>query len=112
MKKCNLDGRGVPLIVVGEKCFYGYAPNNNDEIREAAMIGLSDADKAKVEANITKLKANSEEFKKAHADRIKLIKERKNNTQKKTDDQQLTYLWILMGLLIIGLGFVLTKKKK
>ena len=34
-KKCEYESRGVPLIVVGEKCFQGYADFMQQDLRDA-----------------------------------------------------------------------------
>ncbi len=35
LKKCNLTSYGVPLVVIGDKCFQGYGPKTGDEYRNA-----------------------------------------------------------------------------
>ena len=46
LKKCEYESGGVPVLVIGEKCFQGYAEFMNDELHEAVAADLSDEDKA------------------------------------------------------------------
>ena len=45
LEKCNYTSGGVPVIVVGDKCFQGYADFMQQELRAAIEVDLSDADK-------------------------------------------------------------------
>ena len=66
LKKCEYESGGVPVLVIGEKCFQGYADSMQGELREAVEVGLSDEDKAAaaenkkameiIEKNLTKTK--------------------------------------------------------
>ena len=41
LKKCEYDSGGVPVIVVGDKCFQGYADFMQQELRDAVEVGMS-----------------------------------------------------------------------
>ena len=45
-KQCEYESRGLPVIVVGEKCFQGYADFMQKDLRDAVEVDLSDDEKA------------------------------------------------------------------
>ncbi len=45
VKKCELQSGGVPLIVIRDKCFQGYAEFMNDDIRSAIANAPVEAQK-------------------------------------------------------------------
>ena len=45
LKKCEYESGGVPVMVVGEKCFQGYGDSMGDSIRAAIEIDMDDAAK-------------------------------------------------------------------
>ncbi len=94
LKKCNYDKGYIPVIVVGDKCFQGYGKNMNDDIRDALT------EKMKSE------KKNDEPTTKPST-----IKER-TIAIKPVQKNSMTPLYILFGLLVLGFGFVLFRKKK
>ena len=112
LKKCEFESGGVPVIVVGEKCFQGYADFMGTEIRDAVAVGLSDADKAAATANRQAMDSNAEKFKSENAARANVIVERTADAQKKTEKNPVIYFYGLLALLVVGLGFVLVRKKK
>lgn len=73
--KCKYESRGVPVIVVGDKCFQGYADFMQQDLRDAVEVDLSDEDKATAAANKKAMEENAETFKKEHADRVNAISE-------------------------------------
>lgn len=75
LAKCNYDNGGVPVIVVGEKCFQGYADFMQQELRDAVEADMSDSDKATAAENKKALEANPEKFKADNADRTQAISE-------------------------------------
>ena len=75
LKKCEYESGGVPVLVIGEKCFQGYADFMQAELREAVEADLSDADKATAAENKKALEENAEEFKNSHQDRTSAISE-------------------------------------
>ena len=80
-KKCEYESRGVPMIVVGEKCFQGYADFMQQQLRDAVEVDLSDAEKATAAENKKALEENAEQFKQEHADRANAISEFKAASQ-------------------------------
>lgn len=75
LKKCEYDNGGVPVIVIGEKCFQGYADFMQTELREAIEVDLSDSDKATAAENKKAMEENAEEFKNSHADQKATVTE-------------------------------------
>ena len=75
LEKCEYESGGVPVLVIGEKCFQGYADFMQGELREAIEADLSDADKATAAENKKALEENAEDFKSSHSDRTSAISE-------------------------------------
>ena len=75
--KCEYESRGVPVIVVGEKCFQGYADFTQQDLRDAVEAYLSDEEKATAAENKKAMEENAEQFKQEHADRANAISEYK-----------------------------------
>lgn len=75
--KCEYESRGVPVIVVGEKCFQGYADFMQQDLRDAVEADLSDEEKATAAENKKALEENAEQFKQKHADRANAVSEYK-----------------------------------
>ena len=123
LQTCKYESGGVPVIVVGEKCFQGYADFMQAEIREAVEVGLSDSDKAAVAENKKALAEDAEKFKTEHSDRVNAISEyvveTSEDAQKKNDVKQpgdsSIWFYALLIALVAALGFVLVgtgNKKK
>lgn len=115
LKKCEYESGGVPVLVVGEKCFQGYADFMQKDLREAVEADMSDADKATAAENKKALEENAEKFKAEHADRVDAISEYtvagNENAQKKTSNAGSSiWFYVLLVALVAGLGFVLLKK--
>ena len=122
LKKCEYESGGVPVLVIGEKCFQGYADSMADDLRAAIEVDMDDAAKSVAAENKKSLAADAGAFKKAHEDRLTAIVEReivatddaaqkKNNavTPAKRSDSGWVFYVILVAL-VLGLGFVLTRK--
>ena len=45
LSKCGYDNGGVPVLVIGEKCFQGYADSMQGDLRAAIEVDLTDAQK-------------------------------------------------------------------
>ncbi len=129
LSKCKYDNGGVPVIVIGEKCFQGYADFMQDDLRAAVAVDLSDADKALAEENKKAMAEDAEKFKSEHSDRASAISEYKpgaDNAQQApaaaeesavaaTEQPAGESPWVFYGILIAlvaALGFVLIRKKK
>jgi len=73
--KCGYQKGGVPVVVIGDKCFQGYADSVKAEWREAVEADLTDEQKAAAAANKTALEQDKDAFIAAHADRKNAISE-------------------------------------
>ena len=124
LKKCEYESGGVPVLVIGEKCFQGFADSMADDVRAAVEVDMTDEAKAIAAENKKSLETDADAFKQAHEDRQNAIVERevksadddaekKNNAvkpAKKSDNSWVFY--IILIALVLGLGFVLTRKGK
>ncbi len=120
LKKCKYESGGVPVLVIGEKCFQGYANSMADDLRAAVEVDMTDAAKSIAAENKKAIAADADAFKRAHEDRPNAIVERKvksanddaqkknNKVAKKTDSGWVFY--VILVALVVGLGFVLTRK--
>lgn len=77
LKKCEYESGGVPVMVIGEKCFQGYADFMQQDLRDAIEVDLTDEEKAVAAENKKALEENAEQFKQEHADRTEAISEYK-----------------------------------
>ena len=114
LQKCEYTSGGVPVLVVGEKCFQGYADFMQQELRDAVEIDMSDGDKADAAANREAMKSDAEGFKAQHADRATAVSEygaaQAAAAQKKINSS--IWFYGLLVVLVAALGFVLVKKDK
>jgi len=123
LKKCEYESGGVPVLVIGEKCFQGYAEPMNGELREAVEIDLDDAAKATAAENKKALEEDAEKFKSEHSDRTSAITEyvsetpsasaddeKKNNVSKAQGEGSTIWFYALLIALVAALGFVLVGK--
>ena len=67
--KCGYKNGGVPVIVVGEKCFQGYADYMQKDLRDAVEVDLTDAQKKAAKANQEKMAIDKDAFVKANSKR-------------------------------------------
>lgn len=119
LAKCEYESGGVPVIVVGEKCFQGYADFMQQELRDAVEVDLSDEAKATAAANKAALEANPEQFKADHADRASAVSEYNAAAaqaapapEKKTSGESSYVFYAILIALVAALGVVLIRKKK
>lgn len=114
LKKCEYKTGGVPVIVVGDKCFQGYADFMQKDIRTAVEADLSDEDKKIAQSNKEALKKNPDEFRKQNSVRQTALTEyqveKKVETQKKNKIDPNYYFYGILVVLIIALGIVLLRK--
>ncbi len=94
LKKCKFQSGGVPVIVVNDKCFQGYAEFMNTDIM--AALGAADVASDKVIAD-----AKDESVAQLPPEQIH-----------PADKGTTTMLYVLLGLLVAALGVVLFVKKK
>lgn len=115
IKKCNYNSGGVPVMVIGEKCFQGYADSMQDDIRSAIEIDLTDAQKQSAADNKASFDKDKKSFVASHANRKDSIKEvsikKKLISDSDTDTTNITLI-ILMVLLVGALGIIFFKKQK
>lgn len=120
LKKCEYDSGGVPVIVVGDKCFQGYADFMQQELRDAVEADLSDADKQQAAENKKMLEENPDDFKAKHSDRQQAITEynaaaaaaQAAADEKKNNSASPVYFYVLLIVFVAALAFVLVKKDK
>ena len=121
LKKCEYDNGGVPVIVVGDKCFQGYADFMQQELRDAVEADLSDADKRDSVEISKEFEADEEAFRAKHADRQNAITEynaaaaaaaEKMAAEKKSNSASSVWFYALLIVLVAALGFVLVRKDK
>ena len=122
LKKCKYESGGVPVLVIGEKCFQGYADSMADDLRAAVEADMTDEQKSAVAENKKALAANGDAFKQEHEDRKNAIVEREvknanDDAQKKNREVKTTkksdmgwVFYVILVVLVFGLGFVLTRK--
>lgn len=73
LTKCEYKSGGVPVIVVGEKCFQGYANSMQDTLRAAVEVDLTDEQKQSAKDNKAKLAENKDAFVSENANRKQAI---------------------------------------
>lgn len=83
INKCKYTSGGVPVLVIGDKCFQGYGESMNDTLREAIEIDLTDAQKKSAAANRTEMSKDKDGFVASHSDRLNAISEKTNGAKKK-----------------------------
>ncbi len=79
LKKCEYDNGGVPVLVVGDKCFQGYADFMQQELRDAVEADLSDSEKATAAENKKAMEENADDFRSKHAEQKGTITEHTAN---------------------------------
>ena len=118
LKKCKYNSGGVPVIVVGDKCFQGYADFMQQELRDAVEVDMDAAAKDKAAENKKAMDTDPENFKSKHPDRQNAITEYNPDEQvaeneKKNDRTHSTiYFYALIVVLVLALGIVLVRKDK
>ena len=114
VEKCEYKSGGVPIIVVGEKCFQGYADFMEKELRDAVAVDMSDTELAVADANRDAMAKDIEKFKSDNTNRANIIANYDTDEQKKTDadERDLTYMYGLLILLALGLGYIVFRKRK
>lgn len=124
LKKCEYESGGVPVLVIGEKCFQGYGDSMQADVRAAIEVDLDDNAKSAAAKNKSEMEQGADDFRANHTERESAIVERETVTandesaQKKTEkhaSKKSGGNWILYLVLVVllgGLGFVLTRKSK
>jgi glutaredoxin len=111
LKKCKLDSYGIPLVVIGDKCFQGFAKGTTEkEYREALDISLSEKEKEIVEQAKAELAANPAAARKENAERVARAKAENIDVEKQNGNG---LLYGLLGVLAAALlAVILFPKKK
>ncbi len=117
LSKCKYDNGGVPVIVIGDKCFQGYADFMQQELRDAVEIDMSAEDKKIASENKKSFDADPEKFKADRKDRLQAIttfdaSKPAVQPEKKIEKGTTLYFWAFLAVLVIALGVVLVRKKK
>ena len=115
LEKCKYESGGVPVIVVGDKCFQGFGEATKPEMRTAIEVDLTDEQKQVAASNKAEMEKNKDAFVTAHADRKNAISEKKTKTTTTSKTKVNITDILLYGFLIVlfvGMGFVLLKKHK
>jgi hypothetical protein len=81
LKKCEYESGGVPVIVVGKKCFQGFGESTQPELRTAVEVDLTDEQKQTAASNKAEMQKDKDAFIAAHADRKEAVSEK--DTKKK-----------------------------
>ncbi len=119
LKKCEYESGGVPVIVIGEKCFQGYAEFMQQELRDAIEVDMSDDAKKIAADNKSAMEKDADAFKAANADRANAVSNfadtataEVQDVQKKNESGSSIYFYALLVALVAALGFVLIRKDK
>ena len=80
--KCGYQKGGVPVLVIGEKCFQGYADSMQQNLRDAIEADLTQEQKNAAVANKAALESNRDAFVASHSDRKNAISEKDNQKKK------------------------------
>ena len=81
--KCGYNKGGVPVLVVGEKCFQGYSDASQNDLRAAIEIDLTAEQKSAAASNKAEMAKDRNKFIASHSDRKNAISEK--DTQKKNN---------------------------
>lgn len=116
LEKCKYESGGVPVMVIGEKCFQGYADFMQQELRDAIEADMSDDDKQTAAANKAEMEKDAAGFKTANADRANAVSEYDATVAaeqaKDAASGSSWVFWAVLIALVAGLGFVVLRKGK
>ena len=73
IKQCEYTSGGVPVLVVGDKCFQGYADSMQNAIRSAIEVDLSEEQKKSAVSNKAEFDKDKKAFAESHKDRLNAI---------------------------------------
>lgn len=112
--KCEYKSGGVPVLVIGEKCFQGYSDKMQSDLRAAVEADLSAEQKKSAAANKAEMEKDRDAFVKSHSERQNAVSEKdiKKKITKKSGETSNIILYVFIGLLLVGLGAILFKKQK
>ena len=116
LAKCEYESGGVPVLVIGEKCFQGYADFMEQDLRDAVEADMSDSDKETAANNRRAFQADADAFRAEHSDRAGAVIEydagAQNANTPATAQKKSSTVWFygLLVVLVAALGFVLIRK--
>lgn len=115
LKKCEYESGGVPVLVIGEKCFQGYADYMQTDLRNAIESDMSEDNKTFAKNVVSEMGKDPEQYKSAHTSDIAKITEyvaEEESEQKKNNTGSVIGFYALLIALVGALGFMLVKKPK
>ncbi|MBD5388668.1 hypothetical protein HDR63_00220 [bacterium] len=113
LAKCNYNSGGVPVIVVGDTCFQGYADFMADDIRAAVASDMTANQQTAAAAVRDAMTRDADGFRTQYTGRVATMTEYGAAAQKKTTDGSMIFLYILMAALVVGLvGVMGTRRRK
>ncbi|MCQ2562091.1 MAG: hypothetical protein MJ158_00515 [Alphaproteobacteria bacterium] len=110
LQKCKYDRGGVPVIVIGDKCFQGYAENMQKDFREAIDSYLTAEEKQQAQADKAELDKDAQAFMDSHPDRKDAVAAR--GEKKMTDSHKPYVFYAIIGLFVLLSALFLMKKHK
>lgn len=110
IKKCEYETGGVPVMVIGKKCFQGYADSMQDEIRKAVEQDLSEEQKKQASMNKSELEKNRDQFVASHQSRKQAIVD--SDSKKKINNSTHSWFYILLAMCALVSVIVLKHKTK
>lgn len=112
LKKCEYTSGGVPVLVIGEKCFQGYGDFMANDLRTAIGADLSDEQKSVAMANKAAMDKDADAFRAQHTERANVIVERvTTDAQKKIDKSDDGWVfYAILIVLVVGLGALFGRK--
>ena len=75
LKKCEYESGGVPVIVIGDKCFQGYAEFMQTELRDAVEVDMSEDNKTFAKNVISEMDKDAEAYRSSHKSEAATITE-------------------------------------
>ena len=78
LSKCGYKTGGVPVLVIGDKCFQGYADSKQADIRAAIEIDLTEAEKKSAADNKAAFDKDQEAFVSSRLDRRNALTNKDN----------------------------------
>lgn len=116
LKKCEYTSGGVPVMVIGDKCFQGYADFMQDDLRAAIEVDMSDSAKSVAVENKKAMDKDADAFRAANSTRANAVSERVDGnvaTQKKIDNTKDGWVFYAVLILLVAvLGFAVLRKNK
>ena len=82
LEKCKYKSGGVPVMVIGEKCFQGYGDMLRDDLRSAVEVDLTVAQKQSAATNRKELQENRSAFISNHQHRLNAIVNKDDGVKK------------------------------